>query len=195
MATTNIDDRRVRKTNRALRNGLAELMVDKNLRNITVRELTDKADIHRSTFYAHYKDIYDLYEQIEYAVVDELNEIIMKNYSQPPSNFYTILINYIVENKQLCHMLFGKNQEGNFLNRLITLFEEKCIETWCSELKNSEVEEELKYNVRYHVQGCLAIISRWVASNFSYPMDKLVKTLGEIDSIMEYHVMKKRWNW
>lgn len=194
MTTTNIDDRRVRKTNRALRNGLAELMVDKNLRNITVRELTDKADIHRSTFYAHYKDIYDLFEQVEDAVVEELNDIIIKNFSQPPSKFYTILIKYIMENKQLCHMLFSKNGEGNFLNRLNTLFEEKCIETWCGEWKNSEVGEELKYNVRYHVYGCLAIINRWVESNFSYPIDKLAKTLGDIDTIMEYHVMKKRRN-
>lgn len=195
MTTTNTDDRRVRKTNRALRNGLAELMIDKNLRNITVRELTDKADIHRSTFYAHYKDIYDLYEQVEDAVVEELNSIITKNVSQPPSKFYTILIKYIMENKQLCQMLFGNNGEGRFLNRLSTLFEEKCIEIWCGECKNSEMGEELKYNVRYHVYGCLAIISRWVESNFSYPMDKLAKTLGDIDAIMEYRVVKKRKNW
>ena len=39
------DDRRVKKTKKALRNGLAELMVHKGLRNITVRELTDKVQV------------------------------------------------------------------------------------------------------------------------------------------------------
>jgi AcrR family transcriptional regulator len=192
LATIDNDDRRVRKTKRALRNGLAELLVNKDLRNITVRELTDKVDIHRATFYSHYKDIYDLYEQMENAVVSELNDIIMQNYSQPPDYFYKIIFEYIMENKQICHMLFGTNAEGSFMVRLNILFEEKCIETWCKDWKQSEISEELKYNVRYHVQGCLAIISKWVESNFTYSMSELIKIISDIDRSTEYYVMKKQ---
>lgn len=74
---TGTDDRRVRKTKKALREGLAELMLEKELRSITVRELCDKVDIHRATFYVHYSDIYALYEQLEDAVVNEIGEIII----------------------------------------------------------------------------------------------------------------------
>ncbi|UJW57044.1 TetR/AcrR family transcriptional regulator [Bacillus sp. A116_S68] len=186
------EDRRVRKTKRALRNGLVELMVNKDLRNITVRELTDNVDIHRATFYAHYKDIYDLYDQVEAAVVEELNDLIMQNYSQPPSHFYRILFEYIIENKQLCQMLFGTKRESSFMVRLNVLFEQKCIETWRKDWKLSEVNEELKYHVGYHVQGCLAIINRWVESNFTYPMDELVKIIADIDRNMEDYFMKKK---
>ncbi|WP_078577575.1 TetR/AcrR family transcriptional regulator [Salipaludibacillus agaradhaerens] len=191
MDTSN-EDRRVRKTKRALRNGLVELMVNKDLRNITVRELTDNVDIHRATFYAHYKDIYDLYDQVEDAVVEELNDLIMQNYSQPPSHFYRILFEYIIENKQLCQMLFGTKRENSFMVRLNVLFEQKCIETWRKDWKVSEVNEELKYHVGYHVQGCLAIINRWVESNFTYPMDELVKIIADIDRNMEDYFMKKK---
>ncbi|MCR6097321.1 TetR/AcrR family transcriptional regulator [Salipaludibacillus agaradhaerens] len=186
------EDRRVRKTKKALRNGLVELMVNKDLRNITVRELTDNVDIHRATFYAHYKDIYDLYDQVEDAVVEELNDLIMQNYSQPPSHFYRILFEYIIENKQLCQMLFGTKRESSFMVRLNVLFEQKCIETWRKDWKLSEVNEELKYHVGYHVQGCLAIINRWVESNFTYPMDELVKIIADIDRNMEDYFMKKK---
>ncbi|MCR6109927.1 TetR/AcrR family transcriptional regulator [Bacillus sp. A301a_S52] len=186
------EDRRVRKTKRALRNGLVELMVNKDLRNITVRELTDNVDIHRATFYAHYKDIYDLYDQVEDAVVEELNDLIMQNYSQPPSHFYRILFEYIIENKQLCQMLFGTKRESSFMVRLNVLFEQKCIETWRKDWKLSEVNEELKYHVGYHVEGCLAIINRWVESNFTYPMDELVKIIADIDRNMEDYFMKKK---
>lgn len=186
------DDRRVKKTKKALRNGLAELMVHKGLRNITVRELTDKVDIHRATFYAHYKDIYDLYEQMEEEVVTELNDLIMLNYSQPPVHFYKIIFEYIMENKQICHMLFGTNGEGSFVTRLNDLLEEKCMETWCKEWQHSEISEKLKFKVRYHVQGCLAIISKWVESNFTYPMNQVIEIIAEIDRNMEYFVMKKQ---
>ena len=47
------EDRRVRKTKKALRESLAELLAEKSIQYISVRELTDKADVHRSTFYAN----------------------------------------------------------------------------------------------------------------------------------------------
>lgn len=191
ISTDNGGDRRVRKTKKALRNGLAELMVTKDLRNITVRELTEKVDIHRATFYSHYNDIYDLYEQMEDAIVIELNDIIMQNYSQPPNYFYKILFEYLISNKQLCYMLFGKNRESSFMTRLNILFEERCIETWCKNWKYTEISEDLRYKVRYHVQGCLGIISRWVESNFTKSMDELIKIISDIDRNMESYVMKK----
>ena len=54
------EDKRVRKTKRALRLGLAELLAEKSIQNITVKELSDKVEINRSTFYANFTDIYDL---------------------------------------------------------------------------------------------------------------------------------------
>lgn len=57
-------DRRIRKTKTALKNGLIELMLEKNINDISVRELTEKVDLNRGTFYLHYKDIFDLLEKI-----------------------------------------------------------------------------------------------------------------------------------
>ena len=58
------DDRRVRKTKKALRQGLVSLLEKKNLKDVTVRELTDAVDLHRGTFYVHYRDIYELYDRM-----------------------------------------------------------------------------------------------------------------------------------
>ena len=64
MKDENVDSR-VRRTKRLLRQGLTELLKEKSIKKITVRELSDRVDINRGTFYLHYKDIYDLVEQIE----------------------------------------------------------------------------------------------------------------------------------
>ena len=58
-------DRRVRKTKKQLRQGLTQLLQTKNINEISVRELSDLVDINRGTFYLHYRDIYDLLDQIE----------------------------------------------------------------------------------------------------------------------------------
>ncbi|WP_303754711.1 TetR/AcrR family transcriptional regulator [Enterococcus sp. S86.2] len=64
-------DRRVRRTKKVLQESLAVLFNEKKLENITIRELTDYADVHRSTFYAHYEDIYALYTEIEDSVIEQ----------------------------------------------------------------------------------------------------------------------------
>lgn len=53
-------DRRVRRTRALLHRALVELMVEGNYDRITVRDILERADVGRSTFYAHYRDKDDL---------------------------------------------------------------------------------------------------------------------------------------
>lgn len=50
------NDRRSRRTRQLLGDALVELMLEKRFEAITVQEILDRADIGRSTFYAHYRD-------------------------------------------------------------------------------------------------------------------------------------------
>lgn len=43
----------------------------KEISRITVRELTETCGIHRSTFYLHYQDLYDILEQIEQHLLSQ----------------------------------------------------------------------------------------------------------------------------
>mgnify|MGYP001752422534 CR=1 FL=1 len=65
-------DLRVKKTKRAIRSAFYALIREKPLEKITVRELADKAEINKTTFYAHYETIYDLVRQLEQETVDEV---------------------------------------------------------------------------------------------------------------------------
>ncbi|WP_330233680.1 TetR/AcrR family transcriptional regulator [Nocardia sp. NBC_00508] len=58
--TTDSTDRRVRRTRTSLHQALIELMLDRAYDRITVRDILDRADVGRSTFYAHYRDKDDL---------------------------------------------------------------------------------------------------------------------------------------
>lgn len=69
-------DRRVRKTKSQLRAGLAQLMREKSIREITVKELVDKVDINRSTFYLHYSDIPGMLKEIEDEILEEMGRAI-----------------------------------------------------------------------------------------------------------------------
>ena len=71
-------DRRVIKTRRQLKKGLAALMKEKSVNQITVKELVEEVDINRSTFYLHFKDIQDLLREIE-ENIHRIERIIKEN--------------------------------------------------------------------------------------------------------------------
>lgn len=178
---TSTEDRRVRKTKKALREGLAELMLEKDLRSITVRELSDKVDIHRATFYTHYKDIYDLYEQIENTSIEELSSTI-SDVTLDYEVLFEALIDYIYENAAICRMFLKKNSNSSFLDRISVMLEIQYLEVWINEIGQNKVTDEWKYYASYHVQGILAIIRRWAESGFEYSKNKIVKIIVKIDS-------------
>ena len=76
-------DRRIRKTRDTLKRTLAELVREKDLRDITVRDITEKADLNRGTFYLHYKDVYDLMEKMEDDLISEIQEMIDTSRPKP----------------------------------------------------------------------------------------------------------------
>jgi AcrR family transcriptional regulator len=53
-------DRRVGKTRRALKEALTDLILEKGYESVTVQDVIDRADVGRSTFYAHFMDKDDL---------------------------------------------------------------------------------------------------------------------------------------
>ena len=57
-------DRRVKRTRQVIRDAFISLIGQKGFEAVTVQEITETADIHRSTFYFHYEDKYDLMKQI-----------------------------------------------------------------------------------------------------------------------------------
>ena len=61
-------------------------------RDITVRELTEMADLNRGTFYLHYKDVFDLLEQTETELLGKLNSVIQKHRAEELSLIHIFYI-------------------------------------------------------------------------------------------------------
>jgi len=176
----NTNDRRVRKTKKALQDGLAELIAKKELHKITVRELTDHVDVNRATFYAHYQDVYDLYDQMEAAAMDELREILADyNYD----DLYRLIIDYVHKNAKLSRLLLDKKL--GFYDKLSVFLEEKCTEIILLETGLSDIPEEFRYFAAYHIQGCLGVICRWAKGGFVYPKEKIIAGIERLDTYLD----------
>ncbi|MDD5921641.1 MAG: TetR/AcrR family transcriptional regulator [Eubacteriales bacterium] len=69
-------DLRVQKTRNAIRDTFKEMIIEKEASEITVKELTERAMIHRKTFYLHYTCIEALYEDILSELAEKYYEVI-----------------------------------------------------------------------------------------------------------------------
>ena len=63
-------DLRYIKTEKAIRKTFHELLQEKEISRITVKELTERAEINKTTFYAHYETLPDLVNTLEAENID-----------------------------------------------------------------------------------------------------------------------------
>ena len=68
------NNRRVRFTRSALREALIDLILEKPLVSITVKDICARADINRSTFYLHFKDVTDILRTTEDEIIEHMRE-------------------------------------------------------------------------------------------------------------------------
>jgi len=66
------EDMRVVRTKEAIRAAFIELLDEKGFNSITVKDITTRAHVNRSTFYMHYEDKYDLMEQLQRDVLEQI---------------------------------------------------------------------------------------------------------------------------
>ena len=114
-------DRRVRKTKKQLRLALMELLAEKSAKSISVRELTERADINRGTFYIHYRDVGDLLQRLEDEMADRLTAL-CKDHKPEDSTweqfpFLRDLYRFILDNADLCRVLLGPNGDIAYTDR------------------------------------------------------------------------------
>src|SRR6516162_5629631 len=65
-------DRRVRRTQATLQRALIDLVRERDLSQISVADVADRADVSRSTFYDHYTDVHELAEAACTSMLDDM---------------------------------------------------------------------------------------------------------------------------
>lgn len=74
----NFVDRRVQKTRKLLQDSLIELVAEKGYETVTIQEILDRANVGRSTFYAHFQDK----DQLLHSILDRLDELFKQHRKQ-----------------------------------------------------------------------------------------------------------------
>ncbi len=162
------EDRRVRRTKKLLAQALMELLQQKQVNEITVKELTDLADMNRGTFYLYYRDIFDMMEKTEAEMFSRLNNIAaqhenddVKHHAQP---LLLDLFSFIRENQEMCRVLLSPHGDMNFLHGLYEFIYEKTRRFWVGDSARAD-GEDFDYRFCFVIFGCAGLIRSWVTRN------------------------------
>ena len=105
-------DRRVRRTRRSLHQALMSLILEKRYAKITVQDIIDRADVGRSTFYAHFLDKDDLLVQGLAMFSDDLNAHLRTSEHDGQGTEHVLHSLIFFQHADTHHDLYKAMQEG-----------------------------------------------------------------------------------
>lgn len=161
-------ERIINQTKQLLKENLIELLDKKPLSKITIKELCERADINRTTYYRYYLDQYDQLEKIE----DELFvNISIYIYEAVEKNDISLvverIINYIGNNKNEFKVLLQKG-DNEFQTKLLSYIGKIVFQH-----KANNIKEEMDYI--YKAQGYFGVIKEWIYGNLDITEDNLIR--------------------
>ncbi|PCK22956.1 TetR family transcriptional regulator [Bacillus pumilus] len=178
-------DRRTIKTKKAIRESFLELLKEKEVQQITVSELSRRADLGRGTFYLHYQDVFDLYEQLEKELFDQLGGLYDEAFpSQDPLDMLSFLnktIGYLKENQSVLTLFVKPN--GPTTNQFKAFFKEKIMKEW--QLDQRHITENVQIEASFVVSGVVGVLEEWIHEGMTVNEEKLAHKLYELLFKME----------
>ena len=187
--THEVEDLRVRRSRKMLQQALIELTVEKGFNAVTVRDLTERAMVNRSTFYRHYTDKYDLLEQYMQDVGaltsdDELADEKIGQMAEGEPSGLVRLLRHVQKYGDFYRVMLGQNGDAAFSQR----FRQNSEKRFRYLLENFGAEEDpngppLDFRLNYVSCAGVGAILWWLENGQPVAVEQMAVWLGQMSSI------------
>ncbi len=184
----NVLDRRVRKTLQLLQDALAELITEKGYEAVTIQEILDRADVGRSTFYAHFENK----DHLLNSILIQLNEVFEQRNRQlmgretqfedsHSANLPFKLLQFVEQNRSLFKALLGRQGNGT-LNKPVYDFLLASAQQHLKLLIPHGKGDSLKLEMvtHYYVGAFIGVLAWWLEKDLPYSVDDLGQSLKQL---------------
>ena len=162
-------DRRVRRTRKLLHDAFITLTIEKGYEKTTIQDILDRADVGRSTFYAHYPDKAALLT----ASFDGMHEQLLRQLADVPSSSTidvalpaALLFEHAYRNQRVYRALCG-HQGGAVVQRhLRSLIGDLLRKHLRPELNAGDTEVPADIAAEFYTSAALGLLVWWIAHGF-----------------------------
>lgn len=182
--TTRKEDKRSIKSRNALKAAFKEMVLTQDMSRIVIKELAEKADVNRKTFYLHYADINDVLEDVENDLLDDIRSIIGKfDYKAIVFDPYPLLLaisdGVSGENDDFNKLLFSSTISNNLIDKIKNLFKQAFKDTFEQIMSDSAGTEIV---LTFVVSGVVDAYRAWYLSDRVIGLKQVAHELAEVIS-------------
>ena len=166
-------------TKELLINSLRDLLEEKPISKISIRELTELTGVNRQTFYYHYGDIYELLEDLILSDFNKYRDDLNNDNLTPVVNIYRVL----KKKKNIIKNIYN-GSEINKINRVSINYVRKILEENLDTYDDAEnlSEDDRNFIIKFFSFVIVGIIHMWVEDGMP---DTLYTDLNRAQNILE----------
>lgn len=191
-------DIRIIKTKNAIREAALTLLSEKNIEDISITELAERAKINRKTFYNYYQSIYQVIDEIENEAVEKFVSSVKESdwYDGETLDFDKLFLSItesIRDNMEFFGHLLNISKTSRLIVKIETRLKEKSKNYFSRYL---DIEETLlAMTMDYVVSGMFSVYRRWFQSGQKPTADEVAKnvgllSLGAVNAVLDEHAVK-----
>ena len=175
------EDRRVRRTRASIRRAFLDLLDEKSYGQITVTELSERADINRKTFYAYYSGMDELLRELEQDLMEDYEEVCAGiNFSIPGfdgKTYFQEISRIIDANLEIIKRL----GDLGVLPDLVVRIKDTTVQKFLEKNAGAEAETDIRIalTAEFIATGVLAMFSRWTIDR-KMDLDEFVDFAGKL---------------
>ncbi|APE26658.1 MULTISPECIES: TetR/AcrR family transcriptional regulator [Streptomyces] len=179
-------DRRVRRTRAALRQALVELVLDKGFHAVTVEEVTERADVGRATFYAHYRDKEDLLVGIVRDLAEDRERLLPAVRQAHAEGFTGLPVKYVFEHaeqeKPVYQVILRGEGDGRALREFTDLIRTHAEAAFRARVAQLGVTPRIPLDVvaRAWTGELIALLTWWVENDTGYSAAEITAHLRDL---------------
>lgn len=171
------------RSRKMIRQAFFETLKEKNFEKITVTDIVKKADINRSTFYAHYPDVMGVVEEIQQEILAYtqhfMDNVDFKDFYDNPKPYLQHIVNLVAENNELYRLLMTSAMAAKQLDRLKYILIDRTLETL--EVQKGSVNKlEREFSIRFYMGGIIEVYTQWMNGVIDCSLDDLTDQLANI---------------
>ena len=176
------EDRRIGKTLKSIREAIIDLIEEKDIPQITVKELAERANINRKTFYMHYSSIEDILDKIENEIIEKFLSVLNKyDFFQEKFDqyaFFNSLNDVINEDFDFYKKLISANSYNFLLIKVKKILKDTIIERFDKKLNTNK--EVLNLYAEFAASGVMSMYIEWFNMDSSLSLEDLAKAASKI---------------
>ena len=181
-AKTKKEDLRVKKTKRLIRNAVAALLKEKNVEDITVKEVAELADINRKTFYNYYSNVGQVVSEIENEVVDILDGVMqdsdLQTVLENPTSVFKNLLDVLNRDPDLYGNFLGMNGNVSLVSKVAEETKSRAKNIYASQV--DVTGERLDIILEYMFSGMFSAFRKWFNSDKKLSLEQVSEDIGVV---------------